>query len=124
MKKTELRFTKFGIVLPVHEDDMEHMNDVPNSAYIDRVWEGYHKMKEQLEAETNMRKQLETYIDETLKPHIHELHTELERYKKAVAELQKVTDAVKIWADSSAYAKAGQLMGALHEYEANNDGTH
>jgi len=103
---------------------MEHMNDVPNAAYIDRVWEGYHKMKKELETETNMRKQLETYIDETLKPHIQELHTELERYKKAVAELQKVTDAVKIWADSSAYRHAGQLMGALHEYEANNDGTH
>lgn len=100
---------------------MEHLNETPNAAYIDRVWEGYHKMKNQLEAETNMRKQLETYIDETLKPYIHELQTELARYKKAVAELQKVTDAVKIWADSSAYTHAGQLMGALHEYEANND---
>ena len=102
---------------------MEHLNETPNSAYIDRVWEGYHKMKNQLEAETAMREKLEKYIDTDLKPYIRELEAELTRYKSAVAELQKVTDAVKIWADGSAYAKAGQLMGALHEYEANN-GTH
>lgn len=119
MQKTDLRFTKHGIVMPSNTIEADNTNDYMTN----RVWEEYHKMKDELAAETSMRKQLETYIDETLKPHIHELHAELDRYKKAVVELQKVTDAVKIWAEGSAYAKAGQLMGALHEYEANN-GTH
>jgi hypothetical protein len=125
MQKTELRFTKHGIVEPVTEKYINEQGyvDPQGSHYVDRVWEEYHKIKDELAQETIHRKQLEDYIDEILKPRIHELEMQLDRYKKAVSELQKVTDAVKIWAEGSAYAKAGQLMGALHEYEANN-GTH
>ncbi len=108
MGKEELRFTKPGIVMPVDKNSPRD------------TWQPYHNdvyqinqtLKKQLEDETNKRKQLEE--------HVSWLENELARYKKAAAELQKVTDAVKIWSESSAYRHAGQLMGALHEYEANN----
>jgi galactokinase len=116
MKKTELEFTKHGIVMPTNRTDDRKNNDY----YTDRVWEEYHKIKDELAYETSKRKQLEDYVDDVLKPRIYELETQLERYKKAVSELQKVTDAVKLWSESSAYTHAGRLMGALHEYEANN----
>ena len=125
MKKTELRFTQQGIVMPVDENEPRYINsqgyvDPKGEYYTDRVWEEYHKIKDELAKETLHRKQLEDYIDETLKPYIKELNDELDRYKKAINELRKVHEAVKIWSESSAYAHAGQLMGALHEYEANN----
>lgn len=119
MKKTELRFTQQGIVMPVDGDDTRYQIHQPNEYYTNRVWEEYHKIKDELANETFHRKQLEDYVEDTLKPRIYELETELERYKKAVSELQKVTDAVKLWSESSAYTHAGRLMGALHEYEAN-----
>ena len=125
MKKTELGFTKHGIVMPTDRTDKRYMNpqgyvDPTSDYYTDRVWEEYHKIKDELANETSKRKQLEDYVEDTLKPRIYELETQLERYKKAVSELQKVTDAVKLWSESSAYTHAGRLMGALHEYEANN----
>ena len=123
MQKTDLRFVdhnvwreKYGIVMPSNTIEADNTNDYMTN----RVWEEYHKIKDELAQETIHRKQLEDYIDEILKPRIHELEMQLDRYKKAVVELQKVTDAVKVWAESSAYTHAGQLMGALHEYEANN----
>lgn len=126
MQKTDLRFVdynvwreKYGIVMPSNTIQADNTNDYMTN----RVWEEYHKIKDELAQETSHRKQLEDYIDEILKPRIHELEMQLDRYKKAVVELQKVTDAVKVWAEGSAYTHAGQLMGALHEYEANN-GTH
>jgi hypothetical protein len=42
---------------------MEHMNDVLNSAYIDRMWEEYHKIKEELADAKSKLAQAEDEID-------------------------------------------------------------